>query len=118
MMYEMLYEILADRLGGMSLIEFSKAISKFELIPVTVGVVTAGVILVKGSEMHVAIKPEYRGKWFSRKVAKLMRDILQQHGHITTKVMESHDMGHSFARRLGFHETARHDGIVEYEALQ
>ena len=68
--------------------------------------------------MHVAIKPEYRGKWFSRKVAKLMRDILQQHGHITTKVMESHDMGHSFARRLGFHETARHDGIVEYEALQ
>ena len=62
-----------------------------------------GMLMVKGPELHVAVLPEVRGKWLSRRlIREVFSPLLKKYGEAKTKVMPDNSNGSDFVRRLGF----------------
>lgn len=113
---ELVYDQVKHRLNGMPIDKFAEATSRFKYIPVEVDSKTVGAIMIDGNEWHIAVMPEYRKKWATKGLMKFFKDAINKHGKIVTAVSMEHDLGHGFARKLGFKNTQTKDGIVYYEA--
>lgn len=106
--------IIQDHLNSrdikLSLEQLEEIYKDFKFIPVK-----DGVILTKRSEMHVVVRPQSHKRWFNKKVRKIIKETLSEYGCVTTKVMNNYDVGHLFAKRLGFKETNRDSNVTYYE---
>lgn len=108
------FEILQPRLpAGFSFLDFERAMARFEFVPVRVAGEMVGAILRDGPELHAAVLEHARGRWVSRAVLRSVVDTVQRHGYAKTAVMNEHEMGHEFARRMGFAEIAK-DGVMTH----
>lgn len=77
--------------------------------------VAGAVIMRRGAEMHVAALPEARGRWFGAEARAILRETMARHGRIETLVMKDHELGHAFARRLGFEPVGDSGAAIRYE---
>jgi hypothetical protein len=112
--HEIVYEVLKPRLNGLSFDRFVEIFRDFEFIPVIVNDAEVGAILRKGAELHAVIKEEARCRWMGKKTLKMIDDVMKEHGIVTTQVMNEHEMGHTFAKRLGFVVEKQENGITHY----
>jgi len=108
------FDVIEGRLFGMSFEDFDRAMAGFEFIPVVVSGEEVGAIMRRGTELHVAVMPKARGKWLGRALFRSLQEMIEQHGEVTTAVMDSHKSGHEFVRRLGFVQTGQSDGVTHY----
>lgn len=94
---------------------FKKMLTGWDLKPIIVGGVCAGVFFNKDSEIHFSILPKFRGKWFSRKVAgELLTPVLEKHGYITTMVPDNKPHGHKIVQKFGFKRVGRIQSFTVY----
>lgn len=71
-----------------------------------------GAIAKKGCHIHVAVLPEHRGKWASRRViGEILNPVLSEYGQVTTTAMIE---SRAFVDRLGFEETGRKGRVVSF----
>ena len=115
---QIVFDVLQGRLHGVDFAHFQRALSDFEFLPVKVGGQTVGAILRRGSELHAAVLPCARGRWIGREQLRIVADTIQKHGEATSSVMNDHEEGHRFARRLGFSESSRDSNITYYRKTQ
>lgn len=110
------YSVLKDRLPpDWTLDHFASKSARFNFLPVTVRGECVGAIIYSGHEVHAAIQPEARGRWFGKRVSRWLSDRLHQYGKLTTKVVTGYRMGHAFAHRLGFVICGKSDTLTFYE---
>lgn len=110
------FSVERDRLpSGMTLDEFERATSGFEFLPVIVGGECVGAIMRRGSELHAAVVPTARGKWFGRRAMAVITDTVIRFGMATTAVPDGQDVGNAFALRLGFERTGTGQGVTFYK---
>lgn len=65
-----------------------------------------GMLMVKGNELHVAVLPEVRGKWLSRRlIREVLSPLIRQHGEAVTTVVKENAVGNDFIKRLGFDDS-------------
>lgn len=68
------------------------------------GAEPALVAALRGTEIHVAADPRFRGVLMTRqKVRAFLDPLLQESGYLTTRVM--HGTSDEFVRRIGFKKT-------------
>lgn len=92
--------------------QFKNALSDWHIKPVIKNGNVVGIFFHKNSEIHFSILPEYRGKWFSKKIVKeFLLPIFKQYGYLTTKVSETKSFGHKVVKKFGF-EFVSKDGFV------
>lgn len=94
------YESAKDRLGEMSLAEFSDALRDSEVVPVVVDGKCAGAVVISGPEMHACVMPWACGRWMSRRLLSLMGRVIGEHGRVIT--FATTEAGERFVQRLGF----------------
>ena len=87
------FDVIDGRIFGMSFEDFERAMAGFEFIPVVVGGEEVGAIMRRGTELHVAVMPKARGKWLGRALLGSLHAMIEQHGEVTTAVMDSHKSG-------------------------
>ena len=82
---------------------FRKALSSWDVKAFCQGDEAVGMLMVKGSELHVAVLPEVRGKWLSRRlIREVISPIIRAHGEARTSVRPDNEIGKDFIKRLGF----------------
>jgi GNAT superfamily N-acetyltransferase len=74
---------------------YRSACQNWEVVAVCDDNEVAGALLAKDGVIHLGIRPEYRGKWASRRVIKEMLS----YGRETTLMPDEDD---DFVRRIGF----------------
>ncbi len=105
-----LLRALGDRAPALSAAQLEQALADWDLVDVG-----GAVVMIRGAEMHVGAAPEARGRWFGAAVRALLCDVLARHGRIETVVMKDHQIGHAFARRLGFEQVGEGGAVTRYE---
>ena len=94
--------IVADT--GVSEDEAKQIVSAWEVTPFVVNGEVAGAAMMRGSEIHVALSEEWKGRALTRsRIREFLRQLAEPHGFLTTRV-ESH-RDDSFVRRIGFKPT-------------
>lgn len=98
------FKALAGRLPkDYSQEQFSTALEPWDVKAFCNGDEPVGMLMTRGAELHVAVLPEVRGKWLSRRLIRdVIRPIIREHGEAKTSVMPDNGVGKDFVRRLGF----------------
>ena len=69
---------------------------------------------MRGTEIHVAVAPEFRGRVITRRRCReFLGPLLERRGYLTTRAVEGTDRIH-FLQRLGFRLTGAAGGINHY----
>lgn len=72
-------------------------------------------LLTKGPEIHVAVLPNYRGRWLSSRLIKsVLGLIFSEYGFAVTSVMANNVKGLDFVERIGFKRQSSHNGVIHY----
>lgn len=96
------FESTKDRLD-IGFDEWKKALESWNVEAFCDGEKVIGMLMTKGPEMHVAVLPEVRGKWLSRRlINEVFAPIIDKYGCAVTKVAECNPKGEDFVGRLGF----------------
>lgn len=108
---EPLVEQIADD-GIISTREAGKLVEGWDAVPYEVDGVLHGAAMLNGSEIHFAMRPEWRGKSITRRRAReFLRPLLDRLGFLTTRVEVGLD--DAFVRRIGFTPTWS-DGTFQF----
>ena len=96
------YESLKDRAPGLTLDDFLKMAEGWDVHPVDVAGEPVGAVMLCGPEVHACIVPKARGLWCSKRMLRLLDEVIERHGHALTRVGRGSSEGHEFVSRLGF----------------
>lgn len=98
------FKALGSRLPlGVDYGKFRTALENWDIKAFCRGDEPVGMLMVRGNELHVAVLPEMRGKWLSRRlIREVISPILQKHGEAKTSVTPDNGVGRDFIKRLGF----------------
>lgn len=88
--------------------EFEASLADWELRPIYRHGVLAGVVLLRGNEIHCAIDPAYRGRWGFRDALACVRP-----GQVT-RTGKNNLIARRFIERLGFRFTHEDDFDAHY----
>lgn len=93
---------LLDRLEhGYSFESFCGILNDWEVKAFCDGERTIGMLMVKGPELHVAVLPEVRGKWLSRRlIREVFNPIFKTYGKAETDVSPDNEKGIEFVNRI------------------
>ena len=111
------YRTLLVRVPELTLQQFEDSIKGWEIIPLDVKDEIVGCVFRKGSELHVAVLPEAKKKWFRKFARKVISETLDKYGEVTTSVPVSNKEGHAFVTRIGF-QLASTDGMLNKYVLK
>ena len=76
-----------------------------------------GFFCVMGNEIHCYRVESFNGRWLTRQdIERLTAPLIQQYGHVTTKVRKANSAGHRFVTRLGFKAMADDGTNIHYKA--
>jgi len=90
-------------------------LADWKLVPYFYRGQLAGCALMKGSEIHFVMRPEWRGVAFRRDSAhRFLKPLVAAHGGLTTRVQLNDELRHRFVTRIGFVETHRSSSFVFY----
>lgn len=96
-------EQIADD-GVISFESAAKMVEGWEAVPYVVDRSLAGAAMLMGTEIHAAVRPEWRRKALTRKrLRAFLAPLLERQGYLTTRVEVGLD--DSFVRRMGFNPT-------------
>lgn len=113
------YEAVKDRLpADCSFEQFVSKLHKYAFLPVVLGGICVGAIMQCGREVHAAVLPEAKGRWYTKTVDRWLTAQLAEHGVLTTKVLDGHEAGHIFAKRLGFKAVDHIGNTTIYEKVR
>lgn len=77
-----------------------------------------GMLMTRGPELHVAILPEHRRRWLSAGlIRKVLGNIIDKYGYVSTSVMKDNVIGQDFVERLGFERQSYNNGIIYYRMV-
>lgn len=94
---------------------FAMRMGEWDLHPLIHHGEITGAVMVKGTEIHVALDQNCRGRyWPRRDLRQLLGGLIQQHGYAITAVMDGNETGHAFVRRLGFEPSGTAPGRIVY----
>lgn len=99
--------------------DFSTSIfDGWDVVPGFVGDAHVCTSLIKGSEIHFYVIPEFRGRLahLRRRAAEYFGPMLERHGFLTTRVLLERDVERRFVERVGFKPTWS-DGQFQYYML-
>lgn len=98
------FRALADRFPPTySRDDFRKALASWEVQAFCDGDKPVGMLMTRGNELHVAVIPEVRGKWLSRRlIREVLSPLIEKSGEAVTSVMPDNEAGRDFVSRLGF----------------
>jgi hypothetical protein len=116
---ELLEPIISSIRAGTTLSRFVilDHFADWEVVPYYAGEQHACTAVVKGSEIHFAVVPGYRGKVIRRNNTRaFLAPLLERQGYLTTRVPHGRLAQKKFVQRLGFTPTWK-DGDVEYYLL-
>lgn len=83
--------------------EFLERLKEWELSPIFLQGNIAAVVMILGTEIHVASAEAGRGKWLSRRFIKeTLGGIIKEHGFATTRTEYDNAPARAFVERLGF----------------
>lgn len=94
------YESAEARMPGVSFDAFARAMDGAEVHPVKVAGECVGAVIVKGNEIHACVLPKASGRWFTRREARVLNDVIERYGFAQTSATTP--AGVEFVRRLGF----------------
>lgn len=97
---EAAYLSAADRLQGIGVDEFARRVASMDVHPVDVDGRPAGAVIVCGNEVHACVLPEFKGRWFGRRMLVILRCVIEKHGKAITSATT--EEGRRFVERLGF----------------
>jgi GNAT superfamily N-acetyltransferase len=94
---------------GVSPEQAEAALAQWGLLPYYIDAAhekLAAVILVKGSEIHLVVLPEYRRKLLLReRIRRVLGKLLYRTGFLTTRLPKGNGRDRLFIDRLGFKPT-------------
>jgi GNAT superfamily N-acetyltransferase len=98
------FRALADRFPSTySRDDFRKALESWEVQAFCDGDKPVGMLMTRGNELHVAVIPEVRGRWLSRRlIREVLSPLIEKSGEAVTSVMPDNKAGRDFVSRLGF----------------
>lgn len=110
---------LLDRLPhAYSFEQFKGAMEPWDIQAFCDGEKIVGMLMTRGPELHVAVIPEVRGKWLSRRlIREVFSPILNKYGQAIAAVMPENEAGKEFTSRLGFAGDL-HDLRVGFDTLR
>lgn len=77
---------------------------------------SGAIVMVRGSEVHVAAPSDKRGRWLSRRhIREVLGTRIRIFGKATTTVMNDNASGQAFVSRLGFVEVGSDSRMRHYE---
>lgn len=84
--------------------QVDKALTDWTLKPIEVRGELAGVVMSKGNQIHIVVKPEFHGKWaIKRNMARtLLQDQIDEYGPLLVHAYKSDEKALRFIERLGF----------------
>lgn len=94
------YESAEARMHGVSFEAFARALGSADVHPVNVAGECVGAVIVNGNEIHACVLPKASGRWFTRREARILNQVIDRYGCATTSATTP--MGVEFVRRLGF----------------
>ena len=75
----------------------------------------AGIVLIRGNEIHCWRKPEYTGIWLTKHtIRNIIQPLINEYGSVSTKVTKSNNTGHTFVTRLGFEKVLEDENCTYY----
>ena len=78
--------------------------------------VNGAVVMIRGNEIHVAARPDDRGRFVSRRAIRVvLGSLLQIHGVLKTYIRKSNAKGVDFCERLGFVRVGESADMFECE---
>lgn len=96
-------QALAERLPMLEVDALNKAFESYIVRAFVDGEKPIGMLLERGAEVHVAIIPEYRGRWLSRRlIREVLGSVIARCGYVETSVMPNNRAGILFVEALGF----------------
>jgi ribosomal protein S18 acetylase RimI-like enzyme len=110
-----LHDAMRERMADLTLDAVERAFEPFVVRAITKDGTTIGALVSRGPEVHVAVLPEFRGRWLSaRFIREVLSPILSQWGYATATVMADNYRGQRFVERLGFKREREVSGIIHY----
>ena len=94
--------------------DFMKAFGGWECLPLDVDGKPVGALLTKGPEIHACVNSGF-GLWATKPVYKRFTQTIKDNGRALTYVAAGNTIGEAFVKRLGFKETGRAAGVIQYE---
>ncbi len=107
---ELLQPVLAAA-GGVS----ASAFDGWEVVPGYLDGEHAATAVVKGTEIHFAIVPQFRRKAvLRRRTQEFLRPLFERRGFLTTRVPRGSDKNKRFVERVGFKPTWQDETFQYY----
>lgn len=102
---------------GMTPIAIEEALKDWEAHDIISDRVTIGTIIIKGTEVHMALKPECTNRRFRRKqIQDFLDPYFKRLGFLTTRILIDQVAAQQFVQRVGFKQT-HSDGVFNYFLL-
>lgn len=109
------HESLVDR-ASVSLAQFMSYCAGWSVVPVDVAGKPVGALLINGPEIHACIVKEAHGLWMSRKVFRVIDQIIDSYGYASSRAQT--EAGHKFLERMGFVEHDRDGFVIVYRKVK
>lgn len=98
---------------------FTRALESWDVKAFCEGQDVVGMLMLKDGELHVAVLPEIRGRWLSRRlIREVLGPLVQQYGEAKTKVAADNETGKDFIRRIGFASTDKDNASLLREGFE
>lgn len=94
------FEACLPRLNGLSFKDWEQALRPWEVKAFVKDEEVIGMLMTKGNELHVAVKPEVRGKWLSRRLIREVFEPVLEFGEWKTSVSPENKKGEDFVKRV------------------
>lgn len=96
------FAALLDRLPHAYSFElFREDLAEWDVRAFCAGDRAVGMLMQRGAELHVAVLPEVRGKWLSRRlIREVFAPVLEAHGEAVTSVAPENEKGRDFVNRI------------------
>lgn len=112
------YLALQDRIS-IPFDAFTRALESWDVKAFCKGKDVVGMLMLKDDELHVAVLPEVRGKWLSRRLIKeVLGPLVKQYGTAKTKVSVDNPIGQEFVKRIGFASTDKEHAELLREGFE
>ena len=90
---------------------------EWEVVPGFIDGQHAATAIVRGTEIHFALVPEFRHSAVLRqRTREFLRPLFERHGFLTTRVLLTGTAQRRFVQRMGFKPTWN-DGFFQYYML-
>lgn len=112
------YRALAGRIS-IGYEPFRKALESWDVKAFCRGEDVVGMLMLKDGELHVAVLPEVRGKWLSRRlIREVIGPLIKEYGAAKTKIVPGRASERDFVTRIGFAKGEKDDVLLLREGME